>query len=159
MKQKELSRWLRAIVVLGWIGCGLLSVVILPVLARDAALDLPEFAHLRWPCLGICWLGMVPVVLALWHAWRIFTEIGRDNSFCVENARRLRCISLLALADCLLCAVSAIFLLASSALHPGILLLLMIAAVIGLGIFAASAALSHLTLKAAVLQDENDLTI
>lgn len=159
MKQKELSRWLRAIVVFGWVCCALLSAVVMPLLAREAAVEAPDFAYLRWPCLVIFWIGMVPVALALWHAWGIFTEIGRDNSFCEENARRLRAISLLALADTLLCGLSAIILFVCGALHPGIFLLLVLIAVIGLGMFVASAALSHLTWKAVALKEENDLTI
>ena len=159
MKQKELSRWLRVFVVLGWVGCALLSAVIMPMLARDEAAALPEFAYLRWPCLALFWLGMIPVVIALWHGWRIFGEIGRDNSFCEENARRLRAISLLALGDTVLCALSTVFLLVCNALHPGILLMLILIALVGLGVFVASAALSYLTWKAAILKEENDLTV
>lgn len=159
MKQKELSRWLRVVVVIGWIACALLSVVVVPKLATDAATDWPEYAYLAMPCLAIFWLGMVPVVLALWYAWRIFGEIGRDNSFCRENARRLRVISWLALADTVLCVVSMIALLLLNALHPGIFLLMLLIAVIGAGLTVAAAALSHLTLKAAILQEDSDLTI
>ncbi len=159
MHQKELSLWLRAVVVIGWITCGLLAFAVMPKLAMDAATDLPEFSHLARPCLILFWIGMAPVVLALWHAWRIFTEIGRDNSFCEENARRLRWISLLALGDTVLCVASGVFLLLCNALHPGIFLLMLLIAVVGLGMFAASAALSHLTWKAAALKAENDLTI
>ncbi len=159
MKQKELSRWLRVVVVIGWVACALLSVVVMPKLATDAAMDLPEFSHLAMPCLAIFWLGMVPVVLALWYAWRIFGEIGRDNSFCKENARRLRIISGLALADTMLCIVSILVLLFLGALHPSIFLLMLLIAVIGAGLTVAAAALSHLTLKAAILQEDSDLTI
>ena len=159
MKQKELSRWLRCIVVFGWFCCVLLSAVVLPMLAREAAAQAPDFAYLKWPCLALFWIGMAIVAAALWHAWRIFGEVGRDNSFCVENAKRLRWISLLALADTILCALSAVFLLACGALHPGIFLMLLLIVVIGLGMFAASAALSYLTWKATALKEENDLTV
>ena len=54
---------------------------------------------------------------------------------------------------------TAIFLLVCNALHPGVLLLLLLITLIGLGLFAASAALSYLTWKAAALKAENDLTI
>lgn len=159
MKQKELSRWLRVVVVIGWIACLLLSVVVVPKLATDAALDLPEFAYLAMPCLAIFWLGMIPVILALWYAWKIFGEIGRDNSFCRENARRLRVISWLALADTVLCVLSMVVLIVLNALHPAVFLLMLLIAVIGAGLAVAAAALSHLTLKAALLQEENDLTV
>ena len=159
MKQKELSRWLRVVVVVGWIACALLAFPVAPKLAMDAAADVPELAHLAWPCLAILWIGLIVVAIALGYGWRIFGEIGRDNSFCRENARRLRVISLLALADTCLCILSMVMLLVLNALHPGVFLLMLLIAVVGAGIAVAAAALSHLTLKASQLQDENNLTI
>lgn len=159
MKQKELSRWLRVIVIVGWCVCAVLAWPIAPKLAEDAAGGAPEFAYLVWPCLAFAWLGLIVVAIALWFAWRIFGEIGRDNSFCRENARRLRTISRLALTDTALCLLLIVFLLICQALHPGIFLLLLLISVVGAGITAAAAALSHLTLKAALLQEENDLTV
>lgn len=159
MKQKELARWLRLVVVIGWCTCALLAWPIAPKLARDAAADVPEFAYLAWPCLAFLWLGLIVVAAALWFAWRIFGEIGRDNSFCRQNARRLTVISRLALADTVLCILAIVLLILLGAMHPGILLLMILIAVVGAGITAAAAALSHLTLKAALLQEENDLTV
>mgnify|MGYP004688901151 CR=1 FL=1 len=159
MKQKELSRWLRAVVAVGWGLCALLAFVVGPLLAQECALGEPRLAWLEWPCLGVLWLGIGLVAAALGFAWKIFAEIGRDNSFCLENARRLRAISILALADTLLCAAVMLALLFLRALHPGLFLLLLLISAVGAGITIASAALSHLTVKAAQMQDENDLTI
>lgn len=159
MKQKELARWLQGIVVLGWIACALLAFPIAPKLAQDAAMDIPELAYLAFPLLSVFWIGLAVVAIALWYAWCIFGEIGRDNSFCPQNAQRLRVISWLALADTLLCILVILALLLLGGLHPGVFLLLLLLAVIGTGITVAAASLSHLTLKAAMLQDENDLTI
>lgn len=159
MKQKELSRWLRGVVIIGWLACALLAFPVAPKLAQDAAADIPELAYLAWPCLSLFWIGLAVVAVALWFGWRIFGEIGRDNSFCRENAHRLRIISWLALADTVLCILGILTLLLLRALHPGVFLLMLLIAVIGAGITVAAAALSHLTLKAAVLQDESDLTI
>lgn len=159
MRQKELSRWLRIVVVIGWCVCAVLAAVIAPKLAHDAAMDVPELAYLRWPCLIVFWIGLVPVAVALWEGWRVFGEIGRDNSFCTENARRLRVVSRLALGDTLLCVAVMMGLLLANALHPGVFLLMLLIAFAGAVIAIAAAALSHLTLKAAAIQDENDLTI
>lgn len=159
MKQKELSRWLRIVVIIGWCACALLAYPVVPKLAQDAAIDIPELAYLAWPCLAFFWLGIIVVAIALWYGWRIFGEIGRDNSFCRENARRLTVISRLALIDTVLCILAIVVLLVLGALHPGILLLMLLVAVVGAGVTAAAAALSHLTLKAVLLQEENDLTV
>lgn len=159
MKQKELSRLLRGIVIIGWIACALLACPVAPKLAHDAAVDAPELAYLAYPLLSVFWIALAIVAVALLFGWKIFGEIGRDNSFCPENARRLRIISWLALADTVLCIVCIMALLLLRALHPGIFLLLLLIAVIGSGIAVSAAALSHLTLKASALQTENDLTI
>ena len=159
MKQKELSVWLRAVVVIGWVTCAVLSFWIVPVLARETAVGNPEYAYLYLPCLIGFWAGMVPVVIALWLAWRIFAEIGKDNSFCPENARRLTQICRLALLDTILCLAAMVVLLVLHALHPGVLLLLLFICAVGAGLSAAAASLSHLTQKAALLQEESELTV
>ena len=159
MTQKELSRWLRAVVIVGWCGCALMAVWVMPELASESALALPEFAYLKWPCLVFFWCALVPVVTALWFAYQIFAEIGHDNSFSKENAMRLRVISRLALADTVACLIAMAVLLVLNALHPGVFLLILAVIVVGAAVTVAAAALSHLTLKAASLQDENDLTI
>lgn len=159
MPQKELSRWLRIVVIIGWCACALLAYPVAPKLAQDAAEIAPEFAHLVWPCLAFFWIGIIVVAIALWYGWLIFGEIGRDNSFCRENAHRLRIISRLALMDTVLCILAIVLLLTLGALHPGVLLLAVLLAVVGAGITVAAAALSHLTLKASAMQEENDLTV
>ncbi len=159
MKQKELSRWLRFAVIIGWVTCALLIWPVAPKLAQDAATDVPELAYLAWPCLAFFWLGLIVVAVALVYAWLIFGEIGRDNSFCRKNAHRLKVISRLALVDTVLCVLAIVLLILLNAMHPGVFLLMLLIAVVGAGMTAAAAALSHLTLKAALLQEENDLTV
>ena len=159
MSQKELSRWLRAVVIVGWCGCALMAAWVMPQLAEEVAWLIPELAYLKWPCLVFFWLAVIPVIVALGYAYRIFTEIGKDNSFCRENALRLRVISRLALADTVACLAAMAALLVLNALHPGVFLLMLAVVVVGAAVAVAAAALSHLTLKAASLQDENDLTI
>ena len=159
MKQHTLSRVLRFVVIVGWCACVLLAYPMGPMLAREAAEINPELAYLRWPCLVVLWLGLAVVAAALCFAWRIFGEIGRDNSFCRENALRLRIIGILALADTLLCVLSMVVLIALNAMHPSVFLMMLLIAVIGVGAASAAGALSHLTLKAADIQAENDLTV
>lgn len=159
MKQSELSKWLRLIVAAAAVCCVVLGAVLIPMLGRAQARDMPQFAWLFWPCLIFFWVTELIVLAALWQAWRIFTEIGRDNSFCMENALRLRTISRLAMADCVLYAACAIVLVLLGAMRPWAIFIFAGIVMIGLAITAAAAALSHLTQKAATLKDENDLTI
>ena len=159
MSQKELSRWLRAVVIVCWCGCALLGLLLVPALAAETAELNPELAYLKWPCLIFFWCALAVVIAALAYAYRIFAEIGRDNSFCITNARRLRIISHLALGDTVAWLVFMVVLTILAPMHPVVFLLMLAVLIAGTAVAVAAAALSHLTLKAASLQDENDLTI
>lgn len=159
MKQAELSKWLKLIVLAAAVCCVVLGAVLIPMIGVEEVRAAPEFAYLFWPCLIFFWVTELVVFAALREAWMIFTEIGRDNSFCVENAKRLGNISRLAAADAVLYAVCAVVLVLMRAMHPGVLLVFAGIVLVGLAIAVAAAALSHLTQKAAVLKDENDLTV
>ena len=98
MKQKELSRWMKAIVVLGFICVLFLDAVWVPELGKDLAGNTPELQRMFWPCLIYFWISTIPVMVFMALVWKMATEIGRDNSFCYDNARRLRMCSNLALA-------------------------------------------------------------
>ena len=172
MKQKELSILLRAVVVL----CGLVWLFFANWFGRMLGLAIVEGVYaLAYP-LFLC-LMLLPPLVVFWDAWNIFTQIGRNNSFCVANARRLRRISHCALIDTVLVVImivygliyrfatfaadmasSDIISLFGNDLFEAVIRWLFVAFV-GVAVTIAAAALSHLTLKAADLQDENDLTI
>lgn len=159
MKQKELSRWLRVIVIVCWIVCAVTGIWVAPWAFRQVALADPPRAYLTGFRVATFWVMLIPVILALWQGWRIFGEIGRDNSFCPENARRLKIISYLAAGDTVLVLVYSLALFFLNALYPAQIVLHLGVLFIGIAVTVAAAALSHLTHKAAVLQDENELTI
>lgn len=159
MKQKELSRWLKAIVAVCWVICGVMGFFVAPWVFRQIAEADPALAHLTPTRLIVFWAALLPVIAALGLGWRIFDEIGRDNSFCLANARRLKVISYLAAGDTVLTLVYSLILLPMNALYPAQLLLHLGIIFVGVAVAIATAALSHLTHKAALLQDENDLTI
>ncbi len=171
MKQKELSILLRVVVVL----CGLVWLVFANWFGRMLGLAIVEGAYVLYYPLLLC-LMLLPPLVVFWDAWHIFTDIGRNRSFTAVNARRLRRISLCALLD----TVLDIVLLVYGVIHrfrfvarfaPDDIMKAMgddlflavirflFVAFIGMAVTVAAAALSHLTLKAADLQDENDLTI
>ena len=171
MKQKELSILLRIVVIL----CCLVWLVFANWFGRMLGLAVMEDAYVVAFPLLLC-LMLLPPLLVFWDAWKIFTQIGKNNSFCVENARRLRRIRFCALADTVLDVILLVYgvihrfrFVASFApddimkeLGEDLFLAavrFLFVAIIGVAITVAAAALSHLTLKAAHLQDENDLTI
>ncbi|MBQ4384065.1 MAG: DUF2975 domain-containing protein [Firmicutes bacterium] len=157
MNQKNLALWLKIIVI----GVGIAGLLIyfwlLPTIGKDLAVE--EFKHLYWPYLITIWVTAVPIYWALVLAWKIFTNIGLDNSFCEENAHYLKKISILAACDCAYFFIMTVIGTFLNAVHPGILLIALFAIFTGIAIAVATAALSHLVYKAAALQDQSDLTI
>jgi len=157
MKQKELSILLRAVVALCAAVALFFAFAVGTITIKSILIDQ------NWQsCYLVLFSTMfIPLFLSMWDLWRIFTEIGRDNSFCMENAMRLRRISFYALIDTLLVLVSTVFMLAADAmdLFEGLFLFKMFLMIVGIAATVACSALSHLTRKAALLKDENDLTI
>ena len=165
MKQKELSILLRGIVAL----CALPWLLLAYAYGKTLVLCFLEPDYVLAPTALIC-LMLALVLLAMIDAWLIFTRIGQNNSFCKANANALKRISLYALTatglDLLLIVYTIIHLgdplvVGNILLHTTHyeLLFLLFVAVGGVCATIVTAALSHLTLKAASLQDENDLTI
>ena len=159
MKQKELSRWMKGIVVLGFICVLFLDAVWVPQLGLDIARETPDLQRMFWPCLIYFWISTIPVMYFMAPVWQMASEIGRDNSFCLKNALRLRTCSLLAAADTVYYLVGGVVLLSMGLLHIGIAIIGMGVCAVGAAISVLCAALSHLTRKAADMRSENDLTI
>lgn len=159
MEQKALSGWLRAILI-GVGICGLIVYfVILPVCGQTLAEQYPEFSDRYWPWLGFLWVTGLPCCAALILGWRIAANIGADRSFSNENAGYLKWISWLAAGDAAFFFAGNLVLMAVGMSHPGIMLAALLVVFAGIAISAAAAALSHLVKKAAILQEQSDLTI
>ena len=159
MEQKSLSKWLK-LVLLGMGICGLV-VYLLIITGYGVSLraQYPEFANRYWPWLLFLWVSGVPCYIALALGWRIAVNIGRDASFSLANARYLRTVSLLAAGDAAYFFLGNLVLLFLNMSHPGVTLLSLLVVFAGAAVAVAAAALSHLVRKAALLQEENDLTI
>lgn len=159
MNQVLLSKWLKAVII----GTGVCDTVVyflvFPFWGRDIIYAYPEFSSWYWPWLTFLWLTAIPCYIALVSGWKIVTEIGRDQSFCIENAKRLRLISILAAIDSAFVFVGNIVFLLLNMTHPGVFLIALFVVFGGIALTAVFAALSHMVLKAAKLREENDLTI
>ena len=163
MSQKELSVLLKAVVAVLAVFLAAVLVFFVPMLGRIVADyyagDPLKEAVFGYAVPGIVALSSLPGFIALWLAWQIFTQIGRNNSFCVENAGRLRLISRLALGDTCVYVILAVAVLALGPKHPSVPLIFIALTLFGAAVTIACAALSHLTQKAADLKNDNDLTI
>ena len=159
MEQKNLSKWLKLILV-GVALCGLVVyALIVPMYGLSLRAQYPEFSNRFWPWLCFIWLSGIPCFIALCCAWEIVTNIGRDQSFTEQNASLLKSISFLAAFDAGFFFVGNIVLLFLNMSHPGVVIASFLVEFVGIAVAVAAAALSHLVKKAAVLQEQSDLTI
>lgn len=159
MKQSELASWLKAIVIFtGAVGLVFL-LLFAPGLTAEIAGRMPEGAIHTERILIFIWVVSLPVYMALFCVWRICCEISRNNSFSHRNAMLLRNVSYICLLECVVFLAAGISLMLIGCFDILLLLLVFSAILVGVFLAAASAALSHLTDKAAALKHENDLTI
>ena len=173
MGQKELSLLLKIVVAVAAVFLLLVCALFVPLLGHEViwyfeaettgiVAEVARLLGSRTVGIGVevfVWLTAVPGFIALFLAWKIFAEIGRNNSFCTENAKRLRLISRLALLDTVLYMALAVVMFSFGLIHPSVLLVLTAVILFGSAMTIAGAALSHLTQKAADMKADNDLTI
>ena len=100
MKQVSLSRWLKFIII-GVGICGLIVYgMVIPMLGQAiAAYEQGVFDYCYWPWLIFIWVTAIPCYMVLVFAWKIANNIGQDQSFTAANAKYLKWISVLAVAD------------------------------------------------------------
>ena len=120
-----------------------------------------EFSGItREPALILIAVTAVLCYAALWQFWKVCMEIGRENSFSVENYLSFRIIGLLFLV---LAVVWVVFITVCLILFEKVaaFLLLVLAAgtFIWLGVAGLSAILSMLIDKARQIREENDFTV
>ncbi len=159
MKQKELSNLLIFIGVLVTAAIAVCCALIAPVMGRAVAEDYPDYAYMYLPCLIYIWMAAVPVLISCVISIRIFLEIGRDNSFCEENAARLRHIGRLFLFETVYLFLGITLMGILGMLFLTVFLCLALACSVSLCATIVCSALSHLTYKAYLLKRDSELTI
>jgi len=111
--------------------------------------------------IGYIWLIAIPCLLALLRFFQICTRIGRDNSFCMHNAKALKEMSIYMLTVVIMGSIGFVVFIISGLYYnfkfTGAAILIVI--IIAVTLSVVCAALSHLVQKASVLQEEHDLTV
>lgn len=159
MKQKTLSNWLKYILV----GTGICGVIVylfvIPMCGQSIREMYPEFSNCYWPWLVFLWASGIPCFAVLVLGWKIAGNIGEDKSFSMENAKLFKQIACLAAGDTIFFFVGNLALFLSNMNHPSMLLASFAIEFVGVAVSVAAVVLAHLVSKAALLQEESDLTI
>ncbi|MDF2803254.1 MAG: putative rane protein [Anaerocolumna sp.] len=159
MNQLNLSKWLKFITIaVGIIGF-IVFAFLLPLIGKDIINNNKEYSNAYYPWLIFIWSMGIPCYMVLGFFWSICNQIQRNNSFCYTNSKSLTWISRLAIFDTIYCFAGNTILILLRMSHPGIFIGFLFVIFTGIAIAIVSAALSHLVVKASVLQEENELTI
>lgn len=155
----RLAKWLRIAVALLTILGTVLYFIMIPAEGGAMADAYPEFAYCYIPWLAILWCTAIPCYAAMIFAWQIARDIGQEHPFTHDNARRVRRIGQLALADVVFFFAANVVMVLLNMSHSGIVLVALFICIAGAAFVAAAMALSHLVGRAAELQEDSDLTI
>jgi len=159
MEQKTLSKWLMCILI-GIGACGLIVFAMaIPMYGMHLQKLYPEFSNRFWPWLIFMWVSGIPFFTALFFAWKIAANIGKDQSFSEYNAKLLKWISCLSGADAGFFFIGNVLLFLLNMSHPSVVIASFAIVFVGVTIAIVSALLSHLVKKAAILQEQSDWTI
>lgn len=160
MDQKKLSLLLKAVII-GVVLCALLVYAfIIPSYGKMLIVEGgPGFEKFYTPWLVVFWITALPVLAGMALAWIITSNIGKGRSFCMQNAKLLKAIAILAACDAGFFFIANAVMLLLNMNHPGYVLLSLLPCFAGAAICIICAALSHYTYKAALLQEQSDLTI
>lgn len=155
----RLAKWLRiAVILMAAFGAAVFFFAV-PAFGQSIVYSYPEFSYCYVPWVAVIWCTAIPCYAALVFAWKIAKDIGREHPFTHDNARRVRRIGQLAIADVVFFFVMNVILLLMNMNHPGILLMALFVCLAGIAFAVVVMALGHLVGRAAELQDDSDLTI
>ena len=159
MKQKELSFMLKCVVIGVALCLLLVCALMIPVKAESFVQDGLMDKGFRIPWMISVWIAAVPCVPILIQCWGVTVDIGRDRSFSRDNAARLKRIAYLALGIVAYFFPCNLVLFLLSLVPDRVLAWAGLFCCAGLAFAVCAAALSHLVIKAAELQEENELTV
>ncbi|MET4559591.1 DUF2975 domain-containing protein [Lysinibacillus parviboronicapiens] len=159
MKQRELSRWLKLIIVFcGFFGL-LFCIYVGPETGRELLLDAENLKGMYKPFTIFIWVTGIPFFIALVFGWKICSDVGWNRDFTIINADRLKIISVLAMLEGVLYVVALLFLFVSGSFHTNVLAILLLILFFAVVIAVFTSLLSYLVRKASDIKQDNDLTI
>lgn len=159
MEIRKLSKLLKIILTGLFILSIILYAFVIPLIGKTIAEANLEFSSWYLPWLIFLSLTGVPVFMALFYSAKISKNISNDLAFTEENSKYLKHISKLALIDSIFFFLGNIAMLLFNMNHPSVLILSFWVSFLGLSLYVIFLLLSYFVGKAAILKDENDLTI
>lgn len=159
MRQRELSIWLKLIIIF----CSCIGVLfcmyIGPKMGKAVLLESEQLKELYNPFVSFIWITGVPYFIALFLGWKICLDIAVDEAFTSQNAKRLKAISILSMMEGILYIGALLYIFIVGDYHTSILVILLLILFFSVVISIFTSLLSHLVRKASDIKEDNDLTI
>ncbi len=159
MEQKRIANVLKIFTIAVAVVGAIFFLWLVPEIIKECANAIQGAEILCWSGTIGMWVIGVLCYIALWEFWRICTRIGRDNSFCTENARSMRNIGILAFLAAILIIGGCVYLTCVNCFFGFQAIVAFWVLFIACGVGIICMALSGLIQNAARLKEENDLTI
>lgn len=105
------------------------------------------------------WITGVPYFIALCVGWIICSDISVGNDFTVENAKRLKLISVLAMIEGALYAVALLYTVIIRNYNTNLLMILLLILFFAIVISVFTSLLSYLMRRASEIKQDNEFTI
>ncbi len=157
-RQKRIARYLKILSVV--VGAALIAFTVIAanfVVSERGSVFFhrPAAVFYFW----LLWYSCILCLMIFYRMWRIFNEIGKANSFSMENAHSFRLISVYSFLIFAGYPVGIIFAAAAGCLTHALVFMSAVTSLISLAFGISCRCLSALTANAYEIKSENDLTI
>ncbi|GAB0169875.1 DUF2975 domain-containing protein [Lysinibacillus sp. CTST325] len=159
MKQKELSAWLKLIIILCGIFGVLFCVYIAPEIGKNFLKDSKILKDFYNSFIGFIWITGIPFFIALFLGWRICSDIASDKVFTIKNADRLKYVGILSIIEGIFYIVALMYLFIIDSYQTDLLMIILLILFFSVVISVFTSLLSHLVRQASEIKQDNDLTI
>ncbi len=159
MNQSTLSKWMKAIIIMFAVCGGIIFGFVLPYATVQILNSFKEYQNFIISWLIFSLTTTIPCYAVLLIAWKIATSIANNKAFTKDNSQRLKKVSILAFVSSIYLFIGNIIFFILNANPVAWFAALLLVCFIGVSISVASAVLSYFVNKAAILKEENDLTI
>jgi len=159
MKQKELAKWLKIIIVFCWLFGLLFCIYVGPETGKNILLDSGSLKEVYKPFIAFIWITGIPYFFALCIGWSICSDINVGNDFTLKNANRLKRVTVLAMTEGVLYVIALLYIFISGNYNTNLLMILLLILFFAVVIAVFTSLLSYLMGKASELKQDNELTI
>lgn len=153
--QKNISYWLKGLdLVLAVMGLVFALVMTFAYLFIRA-----ELPGMLWTSVFFLWYGVIFYYVMLFQFWKVSTEIGRMNSFSMENSKSFEIMSIAGMAEAVGFLSKLVWLWYQKSLAPAVAGLIVFEILLACVFVVLTGALSKLIQNAYEMKRENELTI